>query len=78
MARLRAAILGCGGRGRAHAAGYAAAPNAEIIACADPVDENARSLADRYKVPQVYAEYHRLLKEQRPEVVSICTASRYE
>ena len=43
MAHYRAAILGCGGRGRAHAAGYAAAPNAEIVACADPVAENAGS-----------------------------------
>ena len=73
MARFRAAILGCGGRGRAHAAGYAAAPNAEIVACADPVAENARSLADRYHVPRTYADYRVLLKEQQPGVVSICT-----
>src|SRR5260370_12432205 len=73
MARFRTAILGCGGRGRAHAAGYAAAPNAEIIACADPVAENARTLAERYKVSKTYADYRRLLEEQRPEVVSVCT-----
>ena len=73
MAHYRAAILGCGGRGRAHAAGYAAAPNAEIVACADPVAENARSLADRYHVPRTYADYRVLLKEQQPGVVSICT-----
>jgi predicted dehydrogenase len=73
MTHYRAAILGCGGRGRAHAAGYAAAPNAEIVACADPVEENARALAERYHVPKRYSDYRRLLKEQRPEIVSICT-----
>jgi predicted dehydrogenase len=73
MPHFRVAILGCGGRGRAHAAGYAAAPNADLVACADPVAENARALADRYTVPQTYSDYRALLKEQRPEVVSICT-----
>jgi UDP-N-acetylglucosamine 3-dehydrogenase len=73
MPHHRAAILGCGGRGNAHAAGYAAVPGAEIIACADPVAENARALAKKYPAPKVYADYRTLLKEQRPEVVSICT-----
>jgi UDP-N-acetylglucosamine 3-dehydrogenase len=73
MTRLRAAILGCGGRGRAHAAGYAAATNAEIVACADPALENARALAEKHAVPHVYADYRALLDEQCPDVVSICT-----
>src|SRR6476469_6296854 len=73
MTRYRAAILGCGGRGRAHAAGYAAAPEAEIVGCADPVVENARALAKAHPGAQVYADYRELLAEQHPDVVSICT-----
>lgn len=73
MSRVRAAVLGCGGRGRAHAAGYAASDEAELVACADPVPENARELAERYGAPAVYADYRELLREGQPEVVSICT-----
>jgi predicted dehydrogenase len=73
MSRYRAAILGCGGRGRAHAAGYAAAPDATLVACADPVLENARALAEKHGGVTVYADYRRLLAEERPDVVSICT-----
>src|SRR3954469_10290199 len=73
MTRYRAAILGCGGRGRAHAAGYAASPQAEIVGCADPVVENARTLAKVHSGAKVYADYRTLLQEQHPDVVSICT-----
>jgi predicted dehydrogenase len=73
MTRFRAAILGCGGRGRAHAAGYAASPRAEIVGCADPALENARSLAKTHGGAKVYADYRTLLAEQHPHVVSICT-----
>lgn len=73
MAQYRAAILGCGGRGRAHAAGYAAAEDAEIVACADPVEENAHKMAARYGVEKVYADYRKLLEEVKPDVVSVCT-----
>jgi UDP-N-acetylglucosamine 3-dehydrogenase len=73
MTRYRAAILGCGGRGRAHAAGYAASSQAEIIACADPVVENAQTLAKAHSGAKAYADYRALLNEQHPDVVSICT-----
>src|SRR5262249_256169 len=73
MTRYRAAILGCGGRGRAHAAGYAASPGAEIVGCADPVVENARTLAQAHAGAKAYADYPELLAEQRPGVASICT-----
>jgi len=72
MPHFRAAILGCGGRGRSHAAGYAAAPNAQIVACADPVVENAQALAEKHG-GKAYADYRALLQEQKPDVVSICT-----
>lgn len=73
MAKYRAAIFGCGGRGRAHAAGYGASPDAEIVACADPFEENAKRLADRYGVGKVYSDYRQLLEEVKPDVVSVCT-----
>jgi UDP-N-acetylglucosamine 3-dehydrogenase len=73
MTHYRAAILGCGGRGRAHAAGYAESPQAAIVGCADPAVENARTLAKAHPGAKVYADYRELLQELHPEVVSICT-----
>jgi predicted dehydrogenase len=73
MTHYRAAILGCGGRGREHAKGYTAAPNAEIVACADAVAENAQALAEKHGGAAVYEDYRQLLEERRPDVVSICT-----
>jgi UDP-N-acetylglucosamine 3-dehydrogenase len=73
MTKHRAAILGCGGRGRSHAAGYSASTRAEIVACADPVVENAKALAEKHPGAKVYPDYQTLLAEQKPDVVSICT-----
>jgi predicted dehydrogenase len=73
MSRIRAAVLGCGGRGRGHAAGYAAAPNADIVGCADPLEANARQLAERHPGARIFADYRDLLRETRPDVVSVCT-----
>jgi predicted dehydrogenase len=70
---IRAAVLGCGGRGRAHAAGYAAAKNATVVAVADPVAENARALAAQHEGATVYADYRTLLEKERPDAVSVCT-----
>ncbi len=38
MTTYRAGIIGCGGRGRAHAEGYMLSPQVEIAACADPIE----------------------------------------
>ena len=37
MSKMKAGIIGCGGRGRAHAQGYQASDDVDIIACADPI-----------------------------------------
>ena len=38
MTTYKAGIIGCGGRGRAHAEGYLLSPKVEIVACADPIE----------------------------------------
>jgi len=75
MPVFKVGIIGCGRRGKAHARGYAASEDAEIVACADPNRENAEALAKEQKVPEskVYADYERMLAVEEPDVVSICT-----
>src|SRR5690349_21425014 len=70
---LRAAIIGCGGRGRAHAEGYRASADARIVAVADPVPEAGQALSDKYDVPAVFQDHRAMLAEHRPEIVSVCT-----
>jgi UDP-N-acetylglucosamine 3-dehydrogenase len=73
MATLKAAIIGCGGRGREHAKGYAASSEVEIVAVVDPLDEAAHTVADKYGVKAIYPSYKAMYAEHRPDIVSVCT-----
>ncbi|GMV78844.1 MAG: hypothetical protein AMXMBFR7_00280 [Planctomycetota bacterium] len=71
MAKLRVGLIGCGGRGRAHARGYAAAPDVELAACADLYPETAQKAAAEFKIPKTYTDYKEMLERERLDVVSI-------
>ena len=73
MAKLKAAIIGCGGRGREHAQGYAAYEDIEIVAVADPNPAALASLAAKYSVKGAYATHQEMFASHRPDIVSICT-----
>jgi len=73
MSHYRVGIIGCGGRGRQHAQGYAACDRVSIVACADPMAENARRLAEEYQVDRVYDDYREMLERENLDVVSVCT-----
>ena len=73
MAKLKAAIIGCGGRGNEHAKGYAASDAVEIVAAVDPLRQAADSLAAKYRVPHTYPSYAEMFAVHKPDIVSICT-----
>lgn len=75
MAVFRVGIIGCGGRGKSHARGYAASKDAKIVACADPDRKNAAALAKENKIPKsrIYADYKKMLEKEKLDIVSICT-----
>lgn len=73
MGAFQVGIIGCGGRGRAHAWGYAYSPEAEIVACADPKEENAQALAQRHGIPRIYSDYREMLEKESLDIVSVCT-----
>lgn len=75
MAVFKVGIIGCGGRGKSHARGYAASKDAKIVACADPKSENAEALAKEQKIPKsrTYSDYRKMLAEEKLDIVSICT-----
>lgn len=70
---LRAAIIGCGGRGRAHAEGYAADDRVTLVAVADPVADSRATLLEKYAAPQQYDDYRQMLDAEKPDLVSVCT-----
>ena len=72
MPDFKAAIIGCGGRGNAHAMGYAESKDVEIVAVADPFAENAQKMAEKYGVKKIYADPREMLEKERPDIVSVC------
>jgi len=68
---LRVGIIGCGGRGRAHALGYAQSDRVRIAACADKYLPAAERLAAQWDVPAVYDDYRKMLAEEKLDIVSM-------
>lgn len=58
-----------------HAAGYMAVGRTELVACADVRPEAVTRFGERYNIPASgqYTDYRQLIKEQRPDIVSIAT-----
>jgi predicted dehydrogenase len=59
-----------------HGHGYTLADNVEIAACADIVEENAAAFVDAFDVGQAFLDYHEMIREVKPDIVSICTWPR--
>jgi predicted dehydrogenase len=74
--RYRAAIVGCGDIGHAHAQGYVANPEVELRAVVDPVEAARRQFQDEYGVPEAYASMEEMLAAGRPDMVSVCAWHR--
>lgn len=66
-------VIGCGGRGRAHAEGWQQDDRCEMIACADPVESSRADFCERFGVMAAYEDYPQMLQETSPAIVSICT-----
>ena len=73
MTTYKAGIIGCGGRGRAHAEGYLLSPKVEIVACGDPIESTRESFARTFSVVNQYDDYRAMLDAERLDFVSVCT-----
>ena len=73
MAKVTAAIIGCGGRGREHAKGYAACADVEIVAFADPKAAARESFTETYGDAVGFASHQELFAQYQPDIVSVCT-----
>ena len=75
-ARYRAAIIGCGDIGHAHAQGYLANPEVELRAVVDPVKPARRQFQAEYGVPEAYGSVEEMFAACCPDVVSVCVWHR--
>jgi len=86
--KYRAALIGCGNIGSlyaedplikgiyTHAEAYVVCENVELVALCDVNKENLLKCAERWNVSSVYSNVEKLLAEQHPEIVSLCTPDK--
>ncbi|HET6383457.1 MAG TPA: Gfo/Idh/MocA family oxidoreductase [Armatimonadota bacterium] len=74
MKKVRIGIIGSGGIAQgAHLPGYAACPDAEVLAVADVSESTARAAAEKFNVPNVFTDYRKMLEMPEIDAVSVCT-----
>lgn len=85
MTTYRAVLIGCGNIGSmyaddpkikgiyTHAGAYLACPKTELVAVCDLDAAKASDCAKKWGISNYYTNINKLLDEQKPEIVSICT-----
>jgi predicted dehydrogenase len=68
--KLRCAVIGLG-VGRAHAQGYLDTPEAQLVAVVDVDAKRLEPWKDRVGQNGLYSDYKRMLKEVKPDLVSV-------
>ncbi len=72
MKAYRAALIGCGGRGRPHLQAYEHLNEGRAVACCDRVPERAENLAAEFGI-NAYADAAEMLTAEKPDIVHIAT-----
>jgi len=77
--KFRVAIIGTGMIGStAHAPAWSSlTDDVEVVATADILPERAESVAAGFDIPNHYGDWEKMLKEQQPDIVSVCTPNCY-
>lgn len=69
---VRIGVIGVGQIGKHHLENYSKIPNANIVAVADVNEAEARRVAEKYNIPDVYTNFHDLLRREDIEAVDVC------
>lgn len=75
MTKLRLGLIGCGRISKNHFEAITQIPEAEFVAVCDTNEEKAKLAAETYGIKGVYTNHHQMLKEEKLDLVSICTPS---
>jgi predicted dehydrogenase len=71
--KLRVAIVGCGGISELHIKAMKDFPDVELVAGVDIKAERLKTVEDKYGFTHLYTDWKKMLKEVKPDAVSICT-----
>src|SRR5262249_28528655 len=58
-----------------HAGAYATTPGFTLVAGANRTQAKLRAFGERWGVRALYTDFRRMLREEKPDVVSVCTQS---
>lgn len=58
-----------------HAGAYQQTPGFELVAAANRGEEKMRTFGERWGVSALYTDFRKLLADEKPDVVSVCTQS---
>ncbi len=70
--KVRVGVIGTGQIGKSHIKRYSEIAGAEMVAVADINLAEAQSVADKYKIPNVYQDFRKLLDRDDIEAVDVC------
>lgn len=73
--KLRFAVLGCGRISGRHFDAIIEAPEAELVATCDIIEERVKEKASKYGLDKWYTDYVEMFEKENIDVVSICTPS---
>ncbi len=73
---IRIAVIGAGQIGTRHLEKYAPIPDAQVVAICDVREEQARAMAARFGVPDVYTDYREMLARDDIDAVDVCLHNR--
>jgi predicted dehydrogenase len=73
---LKAAVIGVGMMGQHHARIYSQIPETQLVGVVDIQEKSAEQTARLYHTT-AYTDYHKLLDEARPEIVTIATPTEF-
>src|SRR5258705_8742865 len=71
--KLSIAMVGCGGISEIQLDVLKEFPEVEIVAGVDSRSERLKVMEEKYGVKQLYSDWKKMLKEVKPDAVSICT-----
>ena len=70
---LRAAVVGCRGIGRMHAAAIHDSREMTLVAACDVAGEHAREMAAKHPGIAAFTDLGQMLREVEPDIVAVCT-----
>lgn len=77
MKKLRYAVIGTGGMAGGHMLDFTSKPEVELVGLSDPSPTNLQRHAAKYPKAYTHADVETMLRETKPDMVSICTPNKF-